>query len=137
MTWAALLLADPSPSLRLLVLRALLKRPETDDGSRNRQDRGKGNFRKSHPHGHQGGLVIPVTGLIGRDNMQAIGRAHRDQKHPEPTADPGGDSGGPAQVALPLPKDRTQHPTAVEGERRNHVEDNKHDVDDQHQHSKS
>ncbi len=31
MTWAPLLLADPSPSLRLLVLRDLLNRPETDD----------------------------------------------------------------------------------------------------------
>ncbi len=31
MTWAPLLLADPSPSLRLLVLRDLLHRPETDD----------------------------------------------------------------------------------------------------------
>jgi len=30
MTWAPLLLADPSPSLRLLVLRDLLGRPETD-----------------------------------------------------------------------------------------------------------
>jgi hypothetical protein len=30
MTWAPLLLADPSPSLRLLVLCDLLKRPETD-----------------------------------------------------------------------------------------------------------
>ena len=30
MTWAPLLLADPSPSLRLLVLRDLLKRPEND-----------------------------------------------------------------------------------------------------------
>ena len=30
MTWAPLLLADPSPSLRLLVLRDLLERPETD-----------------------------------------------------------------------------------------------------------
>ena len=30
MTWAALLLADPSPSLRLLVLRGLLERPEAD-----------------------------------------------------------------------------------------------------------
>jgi hypothetical protein len=31
MTWAPLLLADPSPSLRLLVLRDLLNRPETDE----------------------------------------------------------------------------------------------------------
>jgi hypothetical protein len=31
MTWAPLLLADPSPSLRLLVLRDLLKRSESDD----------------------------------------------------------------------------------------------------------
>lgn len=31
MTWAPLLLADPSPSLRLLVLRDLLKRLETDE----------------------------------------------------------------------------------------------------------
>ena len=31
MTWAPLLLADPSPSLRLLVLRDLLNRPESDD----------------------------------------------------------------------------------------------------------
>ena len=31
MTWAPLLLADPSPSLRLLVLRNLMNRPETDD----------------------------------------------------------------------------------------------------------
>lgn len=31
MTWAPLLLADPSPSLRLLVLRELLKRPASDD----------------------------------------------------------------------------------------------------------
>lgn len=31
MTWIPLLLADPSPSLRLLVLRDLLNRPETDD----------------------------------------------------------------------------------------------------------
>ena len=31
MTWAALLLADPSPCLRLLVLRELLGRPEGDD----------------------------------------------------------------------------------------------------------
>lgn len=31
MTWAALLLADPSPSLRLLVLRDLIMRPETDE----------------------------------------------------------------------------------------------------------
>jgi hypothetical protein len=31
MTWAPLLLADPSPSLRLLVLRDLLNRSETDD----------------------------------------------------------------------------------------------------------
>jgi hypothetical protein len=31
MTWATLLLADPSPSLRLLVLVDLLSRPETDD----------------------------------------------------------------------------------------------------------
>jgi len=30
-TWAPLLLADPSPSLRLLVLRELLKRPANDD----------------------------------------------------------------------------------------------------------
>ena len=28
--WAPLLLADPSPSLRLLVLRELLNRPESD-----------------------------------------------------------------------------------------------------------
>ncbi len=31
MTWAPLLLADPSPSLRVLVLRDLLLRPETDE----------------------------------------------------------------------------------------------------------
>lgn len=31
MIWAPLLLADPSPSLRMLVLRDLLQRPETDD----------------------------------------------------------------------------------------------------------
>jgi hypothetical protein len=31
MTWAPLLLADPSPSLRLVVLRDLLNRPETDE----------------------------------------------------------------------------------------------------------
>ncbi len=31
MTWAPLLLADPSPSLRLLVLRDLLNRPESDE----------------------------------------------------------------------------------------------------------
>jgi hypothetical protein len=31
MTWAPILLADPSPSLRLLVLRDLLQRPETDE----------------------------------------------------------------------------------------------------------
>ena len=31
MTWAPLLLADPSPSLRLLVLRDLLNRPEDDE----------------------------------------------------------------------------------------------------------
>ncbi len=31
MTWAALLLADPSPSLRLLVLRDLLNRPDDDE----------------------------------------------------------------------------------------------------------
>ena len=31
MTWAPLVLADPSPSLRLLVLRDLLNRPESDD----------------------------------------------------------------------------------------------------------
>ena len=31
MTWAPLLLADPSPSLRLLVMRDLLNLPETDD----------------------------------------------------------------------------------------------------------
>ena len=30
MTWAPLLLADPSPSLRLLVLRDLLDRPDSD-----------------------------------------------------------------------------------------------------------
>jgi hypothetical protein len=30
MTWAALLLADPSPCLRQLVLRELLYRPEGD-----------------------------------------------------------------------------------------------------------
>jgi hypothetical protein len=34
MTWAALLLADPSPCLRLLVLRELLGRPENDDEAR-------------------------------------------------------------------------------------------------------
>ena len=31
MTWTPLLLADPSPSLRLLVLRDLLNRPENDE----------------------------------------------------------------------------------------------------------
>jgi hypothetical protein len=31
MMWIPLLLADPSPSLRLLVLRELMNRPERDD----------------------------------------------------------------------------------------------------------
>ena len=37
MTWAPLLLADPSPSLRLLVLRDLLDRPDFDNELRELQ----------------------------------------------------------------------------------------------------
>ncbi len=79
MTWVALLLADPSPCLRRLVLRDLLQRPDHDpevrelDGQRESDPLVVGLLREQHRDGSWGANAIGAA--RGMDRVQATALA--------------------------------------------------------------